>query len=184
MCEALILIGGFAGTGKSTISRRLSAELHIPRLGSDTIGRAIKASEGIKNGDAYWVAYDVLFNLCEEFVQSGVPVLLDMTMGWAFQWLHVDAILQCHPQARCLPVILRCPLATCIERVRLRYVINPERYGPPEIYTTEPKNRAIWDFLSRLDRPDVQFVDADRAVEDVYRDVRDVVRHFLFFDHK
>jgi 2-phosphoglycerate kinase len=57
---SLILIGGFVGTGKSTISRQLAAELHIPRLGSDTIGWAIKTSDGIKNGDAYWVAYDVL----------------------------------------------------------------------------------------------------------------------------
>jgi len=37
------------------------------------------------NGDAYWIAYDVLSRLCEEFVQSGITVVLDMTMGWAFQ---------------------------------------------------------------------------------------------------
>jgi len=53
---ALIVVGGFAGTGKTAVSRRLSAELGIPRLGSDTLGRAIKNSVGIKNGevDAYW----------------------------------------------------------------------------------------------------------------------------------
>jgi len=33
---ALIVVGGFAGTGKTAVSRRLSAELSIPRLGSDT----------------------------------------------------------------------------------------------------------------------------------------------------
>ena len=52
-------IGGFAGTGKTTITRRLSAELHLPRLGSDTIGRTIKASRGMPSdeGDAYWIEY-------------------------------------------------------------------------------------------------------------------------------
>jgi predicted kinase len=174
--SVFVIIGGFAGTGKSAISRRLSAELHIPRLGSDTIGRTIKRSEGIKDGDAYWIAYDVLFALCEEFVQSGTPVVLDMTMGWAFQWLTVDAILARHPHARFLPIILRCPLATCIERVRQRYGDNPEYYDPPEVYTTEPKNRAIWAYLSQLDcSPAVHFLDADRPFEEVYAEVKSSV---------
>jgi len=43
---ALIIVGGFAGTGKTAISRRLSAELGIPRLGSDTLGRTINTSLG------------------------------------------------------------------------------------------------------------------------------------------
>ena len=60
---ALIVIGGFAGTGKTAVSRRLASELSIPRLGSDTLGRTIKNSIGIKNGevDAYWTAYELLF---------------------------------------------------------------------------------------------------------------------------
>jgi predicted kinase len=174
--SVLIVIGGFAGTGKSAISRRLSAELHIPRLGSDTIGRTIKRSEGFKDGDAYWIAYDVLFALCEAFVRSGTSVVLDMTMGWAFQWLTVDDILARHPHVRFLPIILRCPLATCIERVRQRYAANPEYYDPPEVYTTEPKNRAIWEYLSQLDRPsEVHFVDADRPFEEVYVEVKSPV---------
>jgi len=47
----LIAIGGFAGTGKTSMSRRLSRDLSIPRLGSDTIGRTIKGSAGLKGGD-------------------------------------------------------------------------------------------------------------------------------------
>lgn len=174
--SVLVIIGGFAGTGKSAISRRLSAELHIPRLGSDTIGRTIKRSEGFKDGNAYWIAYDVLFALCEAFVQSGTPVILDMTMGWAFQWQKVDDILERHHQTRFLPIVLRCPLETCCERVRQRYADNPEYYDPPEIYTTEPKNRAIWEYLSQLNRPsEVHFVDADRPFEEVYVEVRSCV---------
>mgnify|MGYP000408210408 CR=1 FL=1 len=171
--SALILIGGFTGTGKSAISRCLSAELRIPRLGSDTIGRVIKQSEGIKDGDAYWIAYDVLFALCEEFVQSETPVILDMTMGWAFQWQKVNDILAQHPCTRFLSIILRCPLETCIERVRQRYAADPAYYDPPEVYTTEPKQRAIWEYLSQFDRsPEVHFVDADGPFEEVYTEVK------------
>jgi predicted kinase len=96
---ALIVIGGFAGTGKTAVSRRLSAELRIPRLGSDTLGHIIRDSAGIKSGevDSYWIAYEVLFHLCEEFIASGVSAVLDLTMGWEFQWQHLDSIVRRHP---------------------------------------------------------------------------------------
>jgi predicted kinase len=172
---ALIIIGGFAGSGKTAISRRLSRELSIPRLSSDTIGRTVKNSAGIKNGDAYRIAYDVLFRLCEEFIQSGVSAILDLTMGWKFQWQHIDDIVRRYPKTVFLPIILRCPHETCIERTRQRHKANSEYYDPPEVYTTEPKILGTWEFLTHLDRPDIHFIDADRPHEETYEDVRKYV---------
>ena len=80
-----------------------------------------------------------------------------------------------YPQTVLLPVILRCPHEECIQRIRQRHQANPEYYDPPELYLTEPKIRGIWEFLSRLDRPDVLFVDADRPHDDIYREVRQYV---------
>lgn len=124
---ALIIIGGFAGAGKTAVSRRLSGDLSIPRLGSDTIGRTVKRSAGIKSDEvnAYWIAYDVLFRLCEEFVASGVSTVLDLTMGWETQWQQVDGIVHRHPQTLFLTIILRCPYEQCIERTRQRHAANP-----------------------------------------------------------
>lgn len=171
---ALVVIGGFAGTGKTAISRRLSVELGIPRLGSDTIGRTIKSCAGIKNTevDAYWIAHEVLFRLCEEFIQSGVSTILDLTMGWGFQWQHVDSIAHRFPQTLLLPIILRCPYEKCIERIRQRHLMDPEYFDPPELYLTEPKILRIWEFLGGLNRPNIHFVDADRPQDEVYEDVR------------
>ena len=116
----MIVIGGFAGSGKTAVSRRLSAELRIPRLGSDVLGRTIRDSAGTKGDavDAYWIAYDVLFRLCEEFVRSGVSAVLDLTMGWEFQWQHVDTIARSCPRTTVLPIILHCPHEVRIERIR------------------------------------------------------------------
>lgn len=171
----LIIIGGFAGSGKTAVSRRLSSELAIPRLGSDTIGRTVKNSTGIRNGDTYRIAYDVLFRLCEEFIQSGVSAILDLTMGWEFQWQHVDDIVRRYPKTIFLPIILRCPHETCIERTQQRHEANPEYYDPPEVYTTEPKILNTWEFLAHLDRPDVHLIDANRPHDKVYEDVREYV---------
>jgi predicted kinase len=174
---ALIVIGGFAGTGKTAVSRRLSAELRIPRLGSDALGRIIRDSAGVKRGevDAYWIAYELLFHLCEEFVESGVSAVLDLTMGWEFQWQHLDAVLDRHPHALFIPIILRCPHDQCIARIRQRYEAHPARYDPPELYVTDLKIIEIWEYLARLDRPDVHFVDAAGPPDRVYEKVRGTI---------
>jgi predicted kinase len=174
MSPALITVGGFAGTGKTAISKRLSAELGIPRLGSDTLGRTIKKCIGTNSSQvhAYWIAYEVLFHLCEEFIQTGISTILDLTMGWEFQWQQVDSIMRQYPRALFLPIILRCPYEKCIERVRQRYEATPEYYDPPEVYMTEPKNIGIWEYLAKLDRPAVHFVDASEPHDKVYEQVK------------
>jgi predicted kinase len=173
---ALIAIGGFAGSGKSTISRRLSTDLRIPRLGSDTLGRTIRGSAGIKGGevDAYWIAYDLLFRICEEFVASGVSVILDLTMGYAFQWRHLHDIVKRSSPILFLPVILRCPRQILLERIRQRHAANPEYYALPELFVTEQMLR-IAEFLDGLDDPRVHFVDAGRTQDEVHADVKTLV---------
>lgn len=118
-----------------------------------------------------WIAYDVLLGLAEEYIQSGISTILDMTMGWTFQWQQVDSILGRHLRTRFLPILLRCSHKTCIARICQRYEAAPGRYDPPAVYLAEPKILAIWEFLERLDRPDVYWVDAERPFEQVYEQV-------------
>ncbi len=173
----LIAIGGFPGAGKTTICRRLSNEFNLPCLSSDTIGRAITESKGIGDSgiDAFRVAYDVLFRLCEEFVQSSASVILDLTLGWDFHWRRLDEIFRRHPRTLFLPVILRCPHEQCIERIRMRYEAMPHAYEEPEYYTGQQRVRDIWDYLEAIDRPEVRFVDARGEEEQVYREVKQYV---------
>lgn len=174
---ALIVIGGFAGTGKTTMSKRLATELRLPRLGADTIGRTIRESRGnLGNGaNAYWVAYDVLFRLCEEFLCSGVSTIVDITLGWDFQWHQLDAIKGRLPEIQLVPIILRCSRDVCLERIHQRYWAAPGVYDPPELFATDPKLLAVWNFLERLNRPDVHVVDAARTLDVVYGDFKQYV---------
>ena len=172
--SVIIVLGGFAGTGKTTMARRLSLDWSIPRLSSDAIGRTITTSHGITDGsiDAYRLAYDMVFALCEEFVQSRISVILDLNMGWAFQWRYLDAIRERHSDVVVMPILLRCAREICLERTRQRHAADPGAYDPPEIYATDPKILRVAAYLDQLNRTDIHVIDASRGQDEVYGDIR------------
>ena len=171
---ALIVVGGFPGTGKTTVSRRLAVDLGLPCLAPDAIGETIKKSLGGKSCqiEATRVAYDVLFSLCRDYIRCDVSVILEMTLGWQFHWRFLDEIVQDHPRMFFLPVLLRCEQEVAMRRLRQRYQEQPEKFSPPEFYTTEQKVLDIWDFLQQLQRPDMYEVDASGDKDETYERVR------------
>jgi adenylate kinase family enzyme len=166
-------LGGFPGAGKTTMAKRLSAAWRIPRLSSDMLGQIIAASNALKQTsvDAYWIAYDVVFGLCTEFLTTGVSTILDINMGWAFQWQQLDALKHQHPDVRWLPILLQCSREICLQRIGHRYADDPAAASPPEIYTTTPHILNVWSFLERLNRPDTYVIDAGRPLDEVYADI-------------
>ena len=102
-------------------------------------------------------------------------MILDLTMGWAFQWRHLQDIVKRSSRVVFLPVILRCPREVCLERIRQRHGTNPDYYDPPELFETEQKMLRIAEFLDGLDDPRIHFVDAERTDDEVYADVM----HFI-----
>ena len=106
---ATITIGGAPGAGKTTIAKRLSAAWGIPCLSSDSLGSIIGASQALNNSsvNVNWIAYDVVFGLCAEFIHVGLTTLLDLNMGRAFQWQQLDALKRQHPHVRWVPIVLR-----------------------------------------------------------------------------
>lgn len=173
----LIVIGGFAGAGKTSLAKRLSTEFSIPCLSSDAIGRTIGESQSIKDKsvNATAIAYEVVFDLCREFLRSGISTILDLNMGWAFQWEHLDAMRAQQPAVVWVPILLRCSWELCLERIRHRYAADPATWAPPEVYMTTPHILGVWKFLEHLDRPDLYVVDAARPADEVYADIK----HYL-----
>jgi hypothetical protein len=92
--------------------------------------------------------------------------VIDTTMGWEFQWQRVDAIAGRLPEVSLLPVILRCPRHVAIERITHRHHDSGgKRATSAEISTSHSH---VFDYLERLDRPDLHVVDATHEPDLVY----------------
>ena len=178
---ALIAIGGFPGVGKTTLARRLAADLHIPRLSSDEIAQTIKKSTGANNAEiqATRIGYDLLFRLCEDFISAGVTTVVDMNLGWDFHWRSLDQIVTEHPQTLLLPIVLRCPHELCLQRAEARHRAAPAKWEPAEYYATEQKVLDIANYLRDLDRPDIHYIDAARDKPQVYSATIEYLRGHL-----
>jgi predicted kinase len=173
----VIVIGGPPGAGKSTAARRLAADLGVPCLSSDTIGEVIRTSRGLRARDAInatWTAYDIAFQLGEEFIGMGLSVILDINLGWPFHWDWMDALRARRPNVRVAPIALRCSRDSCLERIEARQVSDPVS-ASPDVYRHDPKILDVFAFLEHLERPDLVSIDASQTVEDVYGAVRRTV---------
>jgi predicted kinase len=170
----LVAVGGFAGAGKSVVARRLARELRAPWLCSDTIGAPIRKrlGEKVTGWDAYGAGYEVLFALAEEFLSDGCSVVADMSLGWSVQWERLDAIHATVPETAFVPLILRCPYDTCVERIQRRHLEDPGHYPPAERFMRQPQLTQVWDYLEALDRPDAHVIDASHDADTVYSAVR------------
>lgn len=90
-------VGGLPGAGKSTVSRQAASELSLPLVASDTLGRAAVRGAGatsarVSSSDCFRIGYDVLFAIVDEYASVGLDVLVEMSMGWQFQWDRLNEI--------------------------------------------------------------------------------------------
>lgn len=168
--RALIAVGGFPGTGKSSVSRQLAAGLSIPRLDSDTIGKTIHRTldARIPASDAFRAGYDVLFALARDHLAGMCSVVVDLSLGWPFQWRELDRIVADVPGTAFVPIVLRCDRQVCRDRLQQRHLDNPQQHPPAEQFLRQPQLNQVWDFLAALDRPDVLSVDAAPALKHVH----------------
>ncbi|GAB3400096.1 P-loop nucleotide/nucleoside kinase family protein [Flindersiella endophytica] len=170
---ALIAIGGLPGAGKTTAARRLSAHRGMPQLSSDFIGSTLRRSLAgqVAGSDAFRAGYDLLFELAAEFLDSGGSVIVDITLGWAFQWERLDAIHRSRPQVRFVPLLLRCPREVCVERIDRRHEASGGTQAPARQLMAERPQ--VWNFVENLQRSDLRMVDASGEPDQVFRHVLD-----------
>ena len=98
-----------------------------------------------------------------------------MNLGWTFHWEQVDALRQRHRLAKIVPIVLRCSRQTCLERIELRHAAVPTVFDPPQRFMTDPRIRAVFDFVEAIDESKAVLVDAERTADAVYTTVARLV---------
>lgn len=166
----LIVIGGFAGAGKSTLSRKLSRELSIPAFEIDHMHYAIRNSEGFQDCtlNSSSIAFDLFYSIAERLLQDGCSLILDQNMGRKITWNHVERLASNIANVELQVFILECPFDLCVSRVELR-TEHPNLF---EVTANDLHDHKFkWDFLKENNFQQAIRIDATRSQEEVYQDV-------------
>lgn len=166
---SLIVLGGFAGAGKTTLAKRLSAKYNYPVFSTDVINEALREVLQKSFHEASPLAYDIMWHLVRKQLQDGVTLILDTHMCTAKVWDELDRLRRDMPGVRVLPIILQCTLDTHRARIEERGRSNEEHLnlGGDALEDVLFK----YEFIERLRRPDLIRVDANGQPDEVYESV-------------
>ncbi len=98
----LVLLKGFPGSGKSTLSRALSRRLVWPLIDKDDVKDIV---DGQIQGETNGLAYDVMLNIVRRQLLQGLNVICDSPLTHHITYEHAKAIvMETHAQL----VIVEC----------------------------------------------------------------------------
>lgn len=169
----LIIIGGFAGAGKTTITSRLAREYNYAVFSSDTINDALRASLNKSFKEVSPHAHRVMWHLVRKQLQLGATTILDTHMAAAYMWENLDHLQKDMPTIKVLPIILQASLETHRNRIEERGRTNKEHLnlGGDKLEDVLFK----YEFIEKLRRPDLIRVDANGSPDEVYGAVKEII---------
>ena len=81
----LVIVGGAPGSGKTTLARRLAAELRLPLVAKDDVKEALYETVGAPTLDASRVlgnaSYRIMYLMAERLLEAGVGLVLESNFG-------------------------------------------------------------------------------------------------------
>ena len=162
----LIVVGGFAGAGKSTLARRLSNAMSVPVFEIDSIGRTIRNSENYHgtSREAQGIAFDFFYSFAKQCLQNRVSLILDQNMGHPITWQNVAKLGDQVGDVEVKILILNCPYEVCVHRFRQR----DEHPHLNEVNIHE--HRYKWDYLNDNKFDGALRIDATKSEEEVFKE--------------
>lgn len=169
----LIVIGGFAGAGKTTLANRLSSEHNYSIFSSDKINDALRLALNREFKEVSPIAYKVMWLLVREQLSNGVSVIIDTNMAAARTWASLDNIKRDFPEINVYPVILQATLKTHRLRIEDRGRTNKEHLnlGGDKLEDVLFK----YNFIEKLNRPDIVRISAEGTPESAYDAVEELI---------
>lgn len=169
----LIIIGGFAGAGKTTIATKLASDYNYAVFSSDTINDALRDALNKSFKEVSPTAYKVMWHLVKKQLKLGVTVIVDAHMSAAHIWDSLDELKKDMPDIKVLPIILQATLDTHRTRIEERGRTNKEHLnlGGDKLDDVLFK----YEFVEKLQRPDLIRVDANGTPDEVYASVEKII---------
>lgn len=171
---ALIIIGGFAGAGKTELARRLSREFRLPHIATDRLNDILRPALGVDFATASPLVYDVAWSLVGDYLMNDTSVILEAPMHFARSWESLDKIKDDFPDVYTCPIILECSLETHKERVHHRGLTQPNHLNLGGKTFEEVLHK--YEFIRSLDRSDLVRVSSEGSLEGVYTTVVALLR--------
>ncbi|CAH1196880.1 MULTISPECIES: AAA family ATPase [Paenibacillus] len=135
MKPVLIFLIGSAGSGKSTIGKKLAAEHHFCYLDKDVVcntftGKLLEAhgySPHERDGNTYYrdtvmdLEYETLLNVANDNLQLGRSVILDAPfVGYFHKSDYIDGLISKYGWEEVIPVVLRVDVNADVLQQRIR----------------------------------------------------------------
>jgi predicted kinase len=110
----LVLVGGAPGSGKTTLARRLAADLDVPWLSRDPFSRGIRLTEGSFPGPqrSWAIWYETLASL----LNHSVSLVADQTLYRGVCESDIESYLL----GKCRPRFIHCRSVNAFERFKER----------------------------------------------------------------
>lgn len=174
---SLIIIGGFAGAGKTTIATKLSSKYNYPIFSSDVINDALRPALNKDFHEVSPIAYEVMWHLVRRQLTTGVTVIVDTHMSAPRVWESLDALKRDMPGVTVLPIILQASLETHRSRIEDRGRTNKEHLnlGGDKLEDVLFK----YEFIEKLNRSDLIRIDANGQPNEVYKSVETLIQERL-----
>lgn len=174
---ALIVLGGFAGAGKTTLAAKLSSAYNYPTFSTDTVNDALRVALQKDFHEVSPMSHEVTWHLIKEQLAMGVSVILDANMCSERTWSKLDELRFNMPAMKVLPIILQCTLETHKARIEERGANNKTHLNLGGDAFEDVLFK--YEFIENLQRPDIIRVDANGSPEEVCWLVEELLRKQL-----
>ncbi len=163
----LIIIGGFAGAGKTTLSNRLSAKYNYPVFSTDKLNDIMRELTNKSFRELSPLCYQITWQQIKVQLELGVTVILDTHMCTDTVWEGLDTLANDMPEVHIAPIILQCSLKTHEERIAHRGKTNKTHLnlGGEKLKDVLFK----YEFIESLSRSDLIRIDANGSPDSVYQ---------------
>ena len=180
MAPLLLLVTGPPGAGKTTLARRLSADLHLPVIHRDAIKEQLFDTLGWR--DREWsqrlgaASFELLYDLIALYLQYGHSLIAESNLDPDRAGSRLRALHDSHP-FRAVQVMLSCDPIVLAERCRARTMIGQRHPGhiddeqdpsfEAQVRNQERPVELSGIVIIRVDTTDFQAVDYDSILKSI-----------------